>query len=205
MRLRLCFLVVVLAGLSFAQETNFSIGPQYLITNGSPLLLQPIATPSLSFGPGLSDPYASSTALAPSHILSPVAETATNVYLGEVLWGVHPPDTIVARRIETPSVSADQIATYTYSPTSEASNTLPVPLTVPIESVSPPTVIELASSTIPENLPPSIVDAGVTGTADVQSLLNRGYGVSLGDFARLMKSRRRPAARVLTNEDLQRK
>jgi hypothetical protein len=203
MRLRLCFLVVVLVGLSFAQETNFSIGPQYLITNGSPLLLQPIATPSLSFGPGLSDPYASSTELAPSHILSPVAETATNVYLGEVLWGVHPPDRIVARRIETPSVSADQIATYTYSPTSEASNTLPVPLTVPIESVSPPSVIELASSTIPENLPPSIVDAGVTGTADVQSLLNRGYGVSLGDFARSMKSRRRPAARVLTNEDLQ--
>jgi len=203
MRLRLCFLVVVLVGLSFAQETNFSIGPQYLITNGSPLLLQPIATPSLSFGPGLSDPYASSTELAPSHILSPVAETATNVYLGEVLWGVHPPDTIVARRIETPSVSADQIATYTYSPTSEASNTLPVPLTVPIESVSPPSVIELASSTIPENLPPSIVHAGVTGTADVQSLLNRGYGVSLGDFARSMKSRRRPAARVLTNEDLQ--
>jgi hypothetical protein len=203
MRLRLCFLVVVLVGLSVAQETNFSIGPQYLITNGSPLLLQPIATPSLSFGPGLSDPYASSTELAPSHILSPVAETATNVYLGEVLWGVHPPDTIVARRIETPSVSADQIATYTYSPTSEASNTLPVPLTVPIESVSPPSVIELASSTIPENLPPSIVDAGVTGTADVQSLLNRGYGVSLGDFARSMKSRRRPAARVLTNEDLQ--
>ena len=203
MRLRLCFLVVVLVGLSFAQETNFSIGPQYLITNGSPLLLQPIATPSLSFGPGLSDPYASSTELAPSHILSPVAETATNVYLGEVLWGVHPPDTIVARRIETPSVSADQIAMYTYSPTSEASNTLPVPLTVPIESVSPPSVIELASSTIPENLPPSIVDAGVTGTADVQSLLNRGYGVSLGDFARSMKSRRRPAARVLTNEDLQ--
>jgi hypothetical protein len=205
MRLRLFFLVVVLAGMSFAQDTNFSAGPQYLITNGSPLLLQPIATPSLSFGSGLSDPYVSSTELAPSHILSPVAETATNVYLGEVLWGVHPPDMIVARRMETPSVSADQIATYTYSPTSEASNTLPVPLKVPIESVSPPSVIELASSTIPENLPPSIVNAGVTGTADVQSLLNRGYGVSLGDFARSIKSRKRPAARVLTNEDLQRK
>lgn len=205
MRLRLCFLVVALAGMSFAQETNFSAGPQYLITNGSPLLFQPIATPSLSFGPGLSDPYASSTELAPSHIFSPVAETATNVYLGEVLWGVHPADTIVARRMDTPRVSADQIVTYTYSPTSEASNTLPVPLTVPIEAVTPPSVIELASSTIPENLPPSIVNAGVTGTADVQSLLNRGYGVSLGDFARSMKSRKRPAARVLTNDDLQRK
>jgi hypothetical protein len=208
MRLRCCFLFVALAGISFAQETNFSVGPQYLITNGSPLLLQPIATPSLTFGPGLSDPYISSTELAPSQISSQVSSsvegTPTNVYLGEVLWGVHPPDTIVARRMETPSVSADQIATYTYSPTNEAPNTLPNPLTVPIESVTPPSVIELASST-PANLPPSIVDAGVTGTADVQSLLNRGYGISLGDFARSMKSRKRPAARVLTNEDLQRK
>ena len=209
MRLHFSFLVVVLAGFSFAQDTNFSAGPQYLITNGSPLLLQPISTPSLSFGSGLSDPYLSSTELAPSQITSPVssstADTATNVYLGEVMWGVHPADTIVGRRMETPIVAADQIATYTYSPTSEASNTLPNPLTVPIESVSPPSVIELASSTTPTNLPPSIVDAGVTGTADVQSLLNRGYGVLLADFARNMKSRKRSGGRVFTNEDLQRK
>jgi hypothetical protein len=206
MRLRFCFFLVVLAGMSFAQETNFSAGPQYLITGGaSPLLLQSIATPSLSFSSGLSDPYASSTELAPSHIVSPVADAATNVYLGEVLWGAHPADTIVARRMDTPSVSADQIATYAYSPTSEASNTLPVPLTVPIESVSPPSVVQLASSTTPANLPPSIIDAGVTGTADVQSLLNRGYGVSLGDFARSQKSKRRPATRVLTNDDLRQK
>jgi hypothetical protein len=209
MRLRFCFLVVVLAGMSFAQDTNFSAGPQYLITNGSPLLLQSIATPSLSFSSGLSDPYVSSTELAPSQITSPVSssttDTATNVYLGEVMWGVHPPDMVVARRMDTPSVSADQIGTYTYSTTSEASNTLPNPLTVPIESVTPPSVIELASSTVPASLPPSIVNAGVTGTADVQSLLNRGYGVSLGDFAMSIKSRHRHAGRVFTNEDLQRK
>ena len=208
MRLRFCFLLVVLAGMSFAQDTSFSDGPQYLITNGSPLLLQSIATPSLSFGSGLSDPYLTSTELAPSQITSPVssamADTATNVYLGEVMWGVHPPDTIISRRIDTPSVSADQVATYTYSTTSEASNTLPNPLTVPIETVSPPSVIELASSG-PANLPPSIVDAGVTGTADLQSLLNRGYGVSLADFARSVKARKRPSRRVFTNEDLQRK
>ncbi|HTS08896.1 MAG TPA: hypothetical protein VMP68_25220 [Candidatus Eisenbacteria bacterium] len=208
MRLRFCFLFIVLAGISFAQDTNFSAGPQYLINTGSPLLLQSIATPSLSFGSGLSDPYLSSTELAPSQITSPVssstADTATNVYLGEVMWGVHPADTIIARRMDTPIVSADQIATYTYSTTSEASNTLPNPLTVPIESVTPTSVIELASTT-PANLPPSMINPGVTGTADVQSLLNRGYGVSLGDFAMSMKSRKRPGVRVFTNEDLQRK
>jgi hypothetical protein len=207
MRLRFCFLVVVLAGMSFAQDTNFSAGPQYLINNASPLLLQSIATPSMSFSSGLSDPYASSTELAPSHIVSPVVDAATNTYLGEVLWGVHPPDTIVARRMETPSISADQVATYTYSPTNEASNTLPVPLTVPIASVepAPSNVIELASSAVPASLPPSIVDAGVTGTADMQSLLNRGYSVPLGDFAKSIKAQKRPAKRTFTNEDLERK
>ena len=46
-------LLIVLAGVSAAQETNFPVGPQYLMTSGSPLLAQPIATPSLSFDSGL--------------------------------------------------------------------------------------------------------------------------------------------------------
>jgi len=46
-------LLIVLAGVSAAQETNFPAGPQYLMTSGSPLLAQPIATPSLSFDSGL--------------------------------------------------------------------------------------------------------------------------------------------------------
>jgi len=42
-------LLVALTGICAAQDTNFPVGPQYLITNGSPYLLQPIATPTLSF------------------------------------------------------------------------------------------------------------------------------------------------------------
>jgi hypothetical protein len=41
-------LSVVLVGVSAAQGTNFSVGPQYLMTSGSPLFAGPIATPSLS-------------------------------------------------------------------------------------------------------------------------------------------------------------
>jgi hypothetical protein len=41
-------ILIVLAGLSAAaQDTNFSVGPQYLMTSGSPLFAQPIATPSM--------------------------------------------------------------------------------------------------------------------------------------------------------------
>ena len=41
--------LLVLAGICWAQDTNFPVGPQYLMTFGSPLLARPIATPSLSF------------------------------------------------------------------------------------------------------------------------------------------------------------
>jgi hypothetical protein len=40
--------LLLLSAVSFAQDTNFSVGPQYLITTDSTLFLRPIATPSLS-------------------------------------------------------------------------------------------------------------------------------------------------------------
>ena len=43
-------MLLALAAVNAAQETNFSVGPQYLMISGSPLLAQPIATPSLSLG-----------------------------------------------------------------------------------------------------------------------------------------------------------
>ena len=40
-------LLLALVGISAAQDTNFSVGPQYLLT-GSPMLARSIATPTLS-------------------------------------------------------------------------------------------------------------------------------------------------------------
>jgi hypothetical protein len=48
--MRICgllFLLFTFVGLSAAQDTNFSVGPQYLL-NGPALFARPIATPSLS-------------------------------------------------------------------------------------------------------------------------------------------------------------
>jgi hypothetical protein len=44
----LSLLLLVLAAISAAQDTNFAEGPQYLMNYGSPLFAGPIATPSLS-------------------------------------------------------------------------------------------------------------------------------------------------------------
>jgi hypothetical protein len=50
-------LLLALAGLAAAQDTNFPVGPQYLVTSGlSPLFLHPIATPSFSLDGPLPTP-----------------------------------------------------------------------------------------------------------------------------------------------------
>lgn len=64
----LLFLPIVLVGASFAQSTNFPVGPQYLITTASPMLLQSIATPSMSLN----------APLAPLPDLPQTGQTVTN-------------------------------------------------------------------------------------------------------------------------------
>jgi len=60
-------LLVLLTGFSAAQDTNFSDGPQYLLT-GSPLLARPLTTPSISLDAPLPP-------VRPSSI--PIPESAT--------------------------------------------------------------------------------------------------------------------------------
>ena len=198
MRLLLCVLAIPLVGLSFAQDTNFSAGPQYLVTTGSPMLIQPIATPSLSLNAPMPDPYISATQLAPAVTSDRSSAAPSNTFWPDVLWGEDKP---ITARVDTPSATPEETALYTY-----ATANLSVPESVQAaETAEVPaksSVIEITSPQMPPNLPASIFDAGVTGTADPQWLLSRGYGVSLGDFARYWKSRKRPSAHVFTNEDL---
>jgi hypothetical protein len=64
--------------------------------------------------------------------------------------------------------------------------------------------IEITSAGSSHALPPSILDVGVTGMTDAQSLRERGYGVPLGDAASLWKTHKPHASRVYTNADVQR-
>jgi len=87
--MRLSYLVcllLALGGISSAQDTNFAVGPQYLITTDSPLFLRPIATPSLSFE---AQPLGTSavfpeTAAAGSSSLPEVSGPAN---LAKIYWG----------------------------------------------------------------------------------------------------------------------
>jgi hypothetical protein len=72
-------LLISLAGFSAAQETNFPVGPQYLITNGSPLFLGPIATPTLSFNSGLNQPKPNEAAAGTSRADEETLATVTSI------------------------------------------------------------------------------------------------------------------------------
>jgi len=145
--------LIALAGISVAQDTNFPVGPQYLITSDSPMFLHPIATPTLS----LSTPTVGTSSDTP--VASPGVPPSPD--LTRVYWGAP----------ETNRRTSD---------------------------------IEITSAGPSSALPPSILDVGVTGITNAQSLRERGYGIPLGDAASYWKTHKPRAARVYTNADVQR-
>jgi hypothetical protein len=200
MRHSLVLFFVSLTGFSFAQDTTFAQGPQYLIVNSSPLFLRPIATPTLSFSSAISDPY-NGTELAPSHVASPTT-APSSAFAGEVYWGERNPSESMQPRISTPILTAEQTAFYTYATANGVAAALSAPPVTTLELPAGSTVIEITSANMPSNLPPSIFDPGVLGIVDPQSLRDRGYGVSLGEFAAHLRTHKRNATHVFTNEDL---
>lgn len=200
MRLSLVLFFLSLAGFSVAQDTTFAQGPQYLVGSGSPMFLHPIATPTLSFSSAISDPYRGAE-LAPSQIGSPATASAST-FVDEVFWGERNLSESMQPRISTPSLTADQTAFYTYATANGVAAALSAPPVVSLELPTGSSVIAITSTQMPANLPPSIFDPGVSGFVDPQSLHDRGYGVSLGEFAAQLRARKRVATHVFTNEDL---
>ena len=84
-------LLAAFSGFALAQDTNFSSGPQYLITGNSAMFLRPIATPSLS----LSTPPSSlisptpepASAEASSPTMQALTPTASPENLSQIYWG----------------------------------------------------------------------------------------------------------------------
>ena len=80
----LLLLPFVLAGISFCQSTNFSVGPQYLITTESAQFLRPIATPSLSLNatlpPSSTLPQIGPAVTNPPYVANPELEHQANLF-----------------------------------------------------------------------------------------------------------------------------
>jgi hypothetical protein len=81
----LLFFSITLAAVSRAQDTNFPIGPQYLITNPSAQFLHPIATPSLSLEPAPA--YTPATTESQPSVEPPSSGSQFQPEVARVLWG----------------------------------------------------------------------------------------------------------------------
>lgn len=189
------------AAVAVAQETNFTVGPQYLTTYGSPLTLHAIATPSLSLGEA--HPFVEGVGASQSLAATiPSASAPSDTFLGGVYWGKHKDSEIIARRLETPSMAVSDTAAYMNAVANQVAGVQPASSEETAPTPSGSIVIELAGTSIPSNLPASMFDSGVAGVTNAQSLTVRGYGIPLGDVAAYWKSHKRQAPRIFSNADV---
>jgi len=209
MRLQNLPLLLLLAVPTFAQDTSFSTGPQYLIPTGNPMFLRSIATPSLN----LSAETLAGTTEVPSPVELPSLASAENiVYLHDVYWGEHNPEESFVPRLQPPNMAPDQTAWYMNYVANQVAT--PSQLPNPESAESAPssseltggsTVIELTGTPLPVNLPASMFDPGVTGMTNPAVVEQGGYGLSLGEVAAYWKAHKRHTSHVITDEDLRRK
>jgi hypothetical protein len=92
--MRLCGLLLLgmtLVGIGSAQDSNFSVGPQYLMNYGSPMFMRPIATPTLSLSEtapaAVAAPEASSSASSAGNSAESSAAVPQPSDLASVYWG----------------------------------------------------------------------------------------------------------------------
>jgi hypothetical protein len=96
-------ILLALAGVGVAQDSNFSTGPQYLMNYGSPMFMQSIATPSLSLSapmPSLGIPAADlgvSSGTSSSTVTLPGPANLSNIY-----WGAPAKDEAVNSEVNSP-------------------------------------------------------------------------------------------------------
>jgi len=78
--------ILILGSVAAAQqpETNFPVGPQYLITQPYPTILQPIATPSY-------EPWEQSGVVSPQTGEAGPVMITIPAYLPSIYWGYPPP------------------------------------------------------------------------------------------------------------------
>jgi len=97
-----CLLLLPLAGICAAQDTNFPTCPQYLITYGSPLFLHSIATPSMNLDSPLPSVPPPVIETSTADLSSSPAPTPNPAGLASILWGA-PTESVIEITSEEPT------------------------------------------------------------------------------------------------------
>ena len=187
--------VLSLIAISAAQDTNFSQGPQYLITGEMPFLY-PISTPTASL-----------EALQPPARDTSFSQGPQYLATGDATFS-HPISTpILSLDASLPPIPSlpevgptvtDQA--YVSNPDlRHEANLFPI-----YYGYAATSVVELTGAEPSQPLPASITGVGYTVIADAQTLRERGYGVTVGEAASYWKAHKRQVNHVYTNADIER-
>jgi hypothetical protein len=197
MRFQVFLLLVLLSllGLSAAQDTNFSQGPQYLIT-GSTTFLYPISTPSLSLEARLPATPDTNFSQGPQYLAT---GDATFLYpISTPIVSLEAPLPPIPSLPEVgPPVTGQP---YVSNPDlRHEANLYPIYYGYPVVPV-----VELTGAEPSQPLPASITGVGYTVIADPQTLRELGYGVTVGEAASYWKAHKPRVNHVYTNADIER-
>jgi len=196
MRFQVLLLLVLLslAGISAAQDTNFSQGPQYLIT-GSTAVLYPISTPIVSLGAPLTLTPDTNFSQGPQYLA-----TGDATFLHPISTPILSLDAPLPSIPSLPEVGppvTDQ--PYVSNPDlRHEANLFPIYYGYPMIPV-----IELTGGEPSQPLPASITGVGYPVIADPQTLRERGYGVTVSEAASYWKAHKTHVSRVYTNADIE--
>jgi len=182
-------LILSTQGIAFSQDTNFAVGPQYLMNHGSPLLARSISTPSMSLaGPPLEVGASNATEnlVAGADNQTVVPQPHPNVNLAPIYYTEVSPSDLKLSFLAEPFPGLLQL------PQQPSAILSPQPS----PSVSPEPSSNL--------LPPSILDNGVWQMTNAQELRERGYGITVAEAAAYSKARARRATHIYTNADTDR-
>lgn len=183
-----------LIGISVAQDTNFSQGPQYLIT-GSNAFVTPISTPIISLE-ALPPNRDTSFSQGPQYLA-----TGDATFSHSISTPIRSLDASLPPIQSLPEIGptvTDQ--SYVSNPDlRHVANLYPIYYGYPMISV-----VELTGAEPAQPLPASITGVGYAVIADPQTLRERGYGVTVGEAASYWKAHKPRANHVYTNADIER-
>ena len=182
-------------GISAAQDTNFSQGPQYLITGSTPFVY-PISTPIVSLETLLSSNRDTNFSQGPQYLA-----TGDATFSHSISTPIRSLDAALPPVPSLPQIGppvTDQ--TYVSNPDlRHEANLYPIFYGYPMISV-----VELTGAEPSQPLPASITGVGYTVIADPQTLRELGYGVTVGEAASYWKAHKPRVNHVYTNADIER-
>lgn len=197
MRFQVSLVLVLLSliAISAGQDTNFSQGPQFLITDSTPFLYS-ISTPTLSLEAAVPPAQETSFSQGPQYLAT--GDAAFSHPISTPVLSLDAPLPAISSLPDVGPTVANQPHVSNPDLQHEA-NLFPIYYGYPMVSV-----VELTGEEPSQPLPGSLTGVGYSVVGNSETLRELGYGVTVGEAASYWKAHKPRVNRVYTNADIER-